>query len=181
MPGWIAPRRRNDPTPKDPIGLALAAADTNGNVLYMARPCQYSGLADGRACPQKYWTDARLAPETILAMNAVMDDFARRNNVRSFALTGYSGGGGAAVLLAARRHDVISGAHRRGVTSTMRCSVRYMASALWRSPNRPRTMHARSPKSRNFISAARKTRSCRPPSLAPLSHVKAPAHVRNKL
>jgi hypothetical protein len=31
----------NDPTPNNPTGLKLAAADANANVLYLARPCQF--------------------------------------------------------------------------------------------------------------------------------------------
>ena len=95
-----------DPTPKDPIGLRLAAADPGPNVIYIARPCQYTGLANGAACPQRYWTDARLAPETIAAMEDALDDFKRRYGLASFELAGYSGGGGAAVLIAARRTDI---------------------------------------------------------------------------
>jgi pimeloyl-ACP methyl ester carboxylesterase len=98
-----------DPTPTDPVALRLAAEDPAPNVIYLARPCQYTKMADGAACPQKYWTDARLAPEIIESMGAAMDRLKDDTHITGFNLVGFSGGGGAAVLLAARRRgDVLS-------------------------------------------------------------------------
>ncbi len=97
-----------DPTPKHPVGLELAAADKGANVIYLARPCQYSRMADGGVCPQRYWTEARLAPEVIDALNVEIDAIKARYRLGALRLTGFSGGGGAAVLLAARRRDVVA-------------------------------------------------------------------------
>ena len=40
----------DDPTPRNPLGLKLAAADPSPNVLYLARPCQYVGLQSAGIC-----------------------------------------------------------------------------------------------------------------------------------
>jgi hypothetical protein len=98
----------SDPTPHNPVGLRLAAADPGPNVIYLARPCEYSGMLDGSACDQKYWTGARLAPEVIAALDSAMDQLKGRYKISAFNLVGFSGGGGAVVLLAARRTDVAS-------------------------------------------------------------------------
>jgi len=68
---WIRRRMPSlDPTPVDPVAMRLAVRDSAANVIYMARPCQYSKMARGysRPCPMKYWTSKRFAPEVINAM-----------------------------------------------------------------------------------------------------------------
>jgi predicted esterase len=98
-----------DPTPTDPVALRLAALDPAVNVIWLARPCQYTKMAAGfDSCPQSYWTDGRLAPEVITALNTAMDTLKTRYRLDRINLIGFSGGGGAAVLLAARRNDVAS-------------------------------------------------------------------------
>lgn len=94
----------NDPTPTNPLALHLAQADRSANVIYLARPCQYTR---GSACDKAYWTGRRFAPEVINAMNAALDDILATHNIRGVRLVGFSGGGAVAALLAARRHDVI--------------------------------------------------------------------------
>ncbi len=97
-----------DPTPDDPLGLKLAARDDGANVIYLARPCQYSRMAAQTPCPLKYWTFARFSPTVIDAMNHALNVLKRRYGFAKINLIGYSGGGAVAVLLAARRTDVAS-------------------------------------------------------------------------
>ncbi|CAA7615250.1 alpha/beta hydrolase [Magnetospirillum sp. UT-4] len=91
-----------DPTPRDPVGLAMAARDPAPAVLYLARPCQFSGRADPR-CHERYWTGARLAPEVVEAAEAAVAAAMQRTGAARLRLVGYSGGGALAALLAARR------------------------------------------------------------------------------
>lgn len=94
-----------DPTPRDPVGLRLALAHPTGNAAYLARPCQYVD-AEAIACPQRYWTEARFAPEVVDATNRAIAVLKQRFGARRLVLIGYSGGGAIAALLAARRNDV---------------------------------------------------------------------------
>ena len=106
---WVGKRTPSlDPTPKDPVALKLATRDPASNVIYIARPCQYSKLIQEGGCPQKYWTSHRFAPEVINAMNTALDDIKKRNDLTGVHLIGYSGGANVAVLLAAQRRDVLS-------------------------------------------------------------------------
>lgn len=92
-----------DPTPRDPIGLRLAALDDGPNVIYLARPCQYIRTA---ACDPAYWTGKRFAEEVVAGTSTAIDRLVSPGE--KIHLVGYSGGGGIAVLLAARRGDVLS-------------------------------------------------------------------------
>jgi dienelactone hydrolase len=107
---WLSKREISlNPTPKNPVALKLAAADPSANVVYLARPCQYSGMMDSRAaCDPAYWTQKRFAPEVLTAYNAALDDIKQRSGASGFALTGFSGGGAIATILAAQRNDVLS-------------------------------------------------------------------------
>ena len=95
-----------DPTPRNPLALRLALAQTDGNAAYIARPCQYID-ARQNACPQRYWTQARFAPETIQAMDRAINKLKSRFGAENLVLVGYSGGGAVAALVAARRDDVV--------------------------------------------------------------------------
>jgi len=106
---WLSKRTPSlDPTPKNPMALKLAQLDDTENVIYLARPCQYSKAVDGLACDQKYWTSHRFAPKVIEAMSMALDDMKKRHQTTGFNLIGFSGGGNVAALLAARRNDVVS-------------------------------------------------------------------------
>ena len=98
----------DDPTPVNPVGLAMAAADPTANILYLARPCQFAQAADNPRCAVTYWTDKRFAEEVVQAMNQAVDHYARQVPGQPLHLVGYSGGGAIAALLAARRGDVAS-------------------------------------------------------------------------
>ena len=104
---WITPNRlSDDPTPKDPVGLRLAARDDSGNVAYLARPCQYQNGASTppRGCSSAYWSHARFAPEVILSEADAVRTLMRQSGASRLRLVGYSGGGTVALLLA--QHDL---------------------------------------------------------------------------
>lgn len=107
---WISKRMPSlDPTPTNPVALHLATRDNGPNVIYLARPCQYSKmLAPDTPCDTAWWTSKRLAPEVLAAMNAAIDNIKAHNNIRKFNLVGFSGGAGIAVLLAGERDDIAS-------------------------------------------------------------------------
>lgn len=108
----LAWRSRNepsdDPTPHQALGLALAVADPAPNVVYLARPCQFTPMALNPRCDVSYWTGRRYAPEVVASMNQAVSHFAARAPGQRINLVGYSGGGAVAVLIAAQRHDVAS-------------------------------------------------------------------------
>lgn len=93
----------SDPTPTNPVALRLAQKDVAPNVIYMARPCQYSR---GTACDPIYWTRKRYSPDVINALNDALDKMVRAHHLSAVHLIGFSGGGTLAALLATRRADV---------------------------------------------------------------------------
>lgn len=95
-----------DPTPSEAMGLALAAADLGPNVVYIARPCQFTARAKNPTCTSAYWTSKRFAPEVIASIDQAVDQVIAQAPGQKINLVGYSGGGAVAVLVAARRHDV---------------------------------------------------------------------------
>lgn len=94
-----------DPSPLNPIGLKLAAADSSPNVLYLARPCQY--IRNVR-CDARYWTSARFTSKIIEAFGDAVSKEKQKNHLGDINLIGFSGGGAVAALLAARRSDILS-------------------------------------------------------------------------
>jgi hypothetical protein len=95
-----------DPTPRQALGLQLAARDPAANVVYLARPCQFT--AGDPLCDVAYWTGKRYAPEVVAAMDSALGQFAARAPGQPLHLIGYSGGGALAILVAAHRGDVAS-------------------------------------------------------------------------
>ena len=101
---WLNPwQPSTDPTPTDPVGLRLAAADPANPLLYLARPCQYE---TSNGCDRHLWTNARLSPEVVDLFQQLIDEAMLRTNSVQLGLVGYSGGGALAALLAERRRDV---------------------------------------------------------------------------
>ncbi|MGZ5817508.1 MAG: alpha/beta hydrolase family protein [Burkholderiaceae bacterium] len=96
----------DDPTPHKALGLALAAADPAANVVYLARPCQFTPMTANPRCDAAYWTGKRYAEEVVAAMNQAVTHYVKQTSGQRIALVGYSGGGALAVLIAARRNDV---------------------------------------------------------------------------
>ncbi|WP_043202950.1 alpha/beta hydrolase [Paraburkholderia acidipaludis] len=106
---WISRTQPSlDPTPREATGLKLAAADPAPNVVYLARPCQYTPMAMNPRCGIPYWTGKRFAPEVVASMDDALSQFAARAPGQRIDLIGYSGGAAVAVLIAARRTDVAS-------------------------------------------------------------------------
>ena len=106
---WISRTQPSrDPTPKEAMGLSLAALDRSPNVVYLARPCQYTPRDKNPSCTVDYWTGKRFAPEVIASINQALDRIAARAPGQKLNLVGYSGGGAVAVLAAAERKDVAS-------------------------------------------------------------------------
>ena len=98
-----------DPTPKNPVSLHLASKDMAKNVIYLARPCQYSGMLErDTPCEPTYWTNQRYAPTVVESYNTALNEIRRRYNIKGFNLIGFSGGGTISALLAANRDDVLS-------------------------------------------------------------------------
>jgi hypothetical protein len=97
-----------DPTPDNPIGLRLAAIDSAPNVIWIARPCQYTTKEENHSCKSYYWTIGRLSPEIVTSVDLAITAAKLSANARKIHLIGYSGGGGLALLIAARRNDVAS-------------------------------------------------------------------------
>ena len=103
---WAAHYPPRDPTPSDPIALALAKSDPSPSLAWLARPCQYLEAPALAGCDSAYWTVRRFAPEVISAYDTAVTQLKNRSGARRVRLVGYSGGGVIAVLLAMRRDDV---------------------------------------------------------------------------
>jgi len=95
-----------NPTPRDPLVLRLAAIDADSNVLYIARPCQYTPLSKDTHCEPAYWSGSRFAPEVVASIDEAISAYKATWGEKPVTLIGYSGGGGLAVLIAAKRKDV---------------------------------------------------------------------------
>jgi predicted esterase len=106
---WVTRNRvSGDPTPRCPVALELAAQDPAPNVVYLARPCQYTPMEMNAACEEAYWTDKRFSEEVVSSMNQAIDKFVKDTQSLEVHSIGYSGGGAVAVLVAARRQDIKS-------------------------------------------------------------------------
>ena len=106
---WASRTRLSaNPTPKDAFALQLAALDNSPNVVYIARPCQYTPIVPGDNCVPKYWSGSRFSEEVVTSVNRAISHYAKQFNKPSINLVGYSGGAAVAALIAARRGDVSS-------------------------------------------------------------------------
>ncbi len=106
---WLSRYRPSpDPTPHNPMALLLAAQDTAPNVVYLARPCQFTPRELNAHCQVDYWTNKRFAPEVIASFSQALDQIKARNHIGKLDLIGYSGGGAIAALLAEQRNDIQS-------------------------------------------------------------------------
>jgi pimeloyl-ACP methyl ester carboxylesterase len=92
----------HNPTPRQPLALRLAIQDPHPNVIYLARPCQYTPHDQDPLCHAKFWSSHRYAPEVIASVNEVLDRYAGKQ----FVLIGFSGGASVATLVAGQRQDV---------------------------------------------------------------------------
>ena len=97
----------DDPTPWDPVALALASRDDVASVAWLGRPCQYA-VPMPAACRQNLWTNERYGELVIGSMNEAVDQIRAQAAASHVELVGFSGGGVVAALIAARRTDVVS-------------------------------------------------------------------------
>lgn len=86
-----------DPTPRTPMLIRLAFDDPRPNVVYIARPCQYTPMEINTTCNKGYWTDKRMSLEVVQSINEVITKISKD---KKFDIIGFSGGGGIAVLVA---------------------------------------------------------------------------------
>lgn len=106
---WLSRYRPSpDPTPHNPMALLLAAQDPAPNVVYLARPCQFTPRELNAHCQVDYWTNKRFAPEVIESFSLALDQIKARSHIGKLDLIGYSGGGAIAALLAEQRNDIQS-------------------------------------------------------------------------
>ncbi|MBX3505956.1 MAG: hypothetical protein KF895_10800 [Parvibaculum sp.] len=99
--------RSADPTPLNPVALALAARDPSPAVAWLARPCQFTGGETARNCHSDLWTGARYSERVIAASDEAIGILKQKAGAARVALVGYSGGGAVAALVATRRDDVV--------------------------------------------------------------------------
>lgn len=123
---WInATTPSPDPTPINPVALALAAVDTAANVVYLGRPGQYSpsGSVDRR-----YWLSARFSPEVVNVYVSAILELAVANEAAGIHLVGYSGGAAIAALTASRIKQISKQGGTNGVAR--RLTLRTVAGNL---------------------------------------------------
>jgi len=107
---WKTKHQLSDnPTPKQPLALQLACRDPHPQVIYIARPCQYTPLALDSSCHPKYWSSHRYSSEVLQAFHATLDQIAQKDAQKDthFLLIGFSGGASIAALIASDRKDVV--------------------------------------------------------------------------
>ena len=98
-------RLSDDPTPRHPLVLSLAAIDPSENVAYIARPGQLT--ASGRPdCDPAYWSEKRFSREVVSAIDSAIDDLKAKSQSKEINIIGYSGGAAIAVIITAERSDV---------------------------------------------------------------------------
>lgn len=106
---WVTSRRvSGDPTPREPMLLSLAAEDPAANIVYLARPCQYTQAEKNPQCEEFYWTSGRFSEEVVRSVDQAVTYFVQKTRAPGVDLIGYSGGAAVAVLIAARRKDILS-------------------------------------------------------------------------
>lgn len=99
--------KRKTTTPYNPVALHLASKDKADNVIYLARPCQYTGmLSVAEECDERYGEEASFSEDVMASYNTVLDEISKRYGIHSFNLVGFGGGAAIATLLASERDDV---------------------------------------------------------------------------
>ena len=95
----------SNPTPIVPFALNLANLDTDNNVIYLARPCQY---VFNQKCNESVWTSHQFSKSVLMSYMEVLDTIKEQNNNVKFNLIAYSGGATIALMLGANREDIQS-------------------------------------------------------------------------
>ncbi len=94
--GWPT----DDPTPHGTFLRDLAVADTNPNVVYMGRPCQYIKTPN---CSRTDWGTGRFSEKIINSMSGAVSQIAKD---RPVVLIGYSGGAMVSGLILERKPEL---------------------------------------------------------------------------
>lgn len=101
-----------DPTPNEPIALSLATIEAQqypeSNVIYLARPCQYTTREENPLCHSKYWGKARYSREVLNSYQEILNQLSTQHKPSNIHLVGYSGGAAIALWLATQRSDIHS-------------------------------------------------------------------------
>lgn len=110
---WITKKQPSDnPTPLNPVGLKLAVDASKhlqeSNVLYLARPCQFTSFVTDRACKSDFWTHARYSEVVVHSSNEVIDQIVSDHKLNGIHIIGYSGGAALGALISSRRIDMLS-------------------------------------------------------------------------
>lgn len=90
-----------NPNPKDKIALYYAEEDTSKNVIYLARPCQWSEDKICKTKPEIY-QEYRFHPEIIREIEEVVLYLKNKYKAPSLELVGYDGGATIALNLATK-------------------------------------------------------------------------------
>lgn len=98
----------SDPTPRSAVGMLLARSDAAENVIYLARPCQFSARAVSGCEQNRWWTSERYSRRVVDRYHAILTQLKTGQKDIRFELIGYSGGAAIAAILAAERTDVMS-------------------------------------------------------------------------
>ena len=103
-------RERETATSTNPLALHISTRDTSDNVIWLARPCQYTYTPklDGSACTREDFANGRFSLTNLRAMNIALDNIQKKHGFKGFNLVGVQDGAGIAVHLAASRKDVLS-------------------------------------------------------------------------
>ena len=84
----------SNPTPIDPLAFKLALIDSSKNIIYLARPCQYTWV---KSCKKDIWTVSQYSGAVLSSYKEVIDRLS--NKYDEIHLVGYSGGAGIAMYL----------------------------------------------------------------------------------
>jgi len=104
---WERSKLSDNPTPRQPLARHLALQDPHPNVIYIARPCQYTPPALNNHCTPQYWSSHRYAPQVIHATSQALDAIKAKTGATQFLLVGFSGGASVAALVASERSDIL--------------------------------------------------------------------------
>lgn len=97
----------DDPTPINPLAFKLTQSDPRANIIYIARPCQFTiSQGFGQNCHRKYWSSHRFSETVVKSMDEAISYWKGKTGAGSIELVGFSGGAAIAVLLADRRNDI---------------------------------------------------------------------------
>ena len=84
----------SDPTPNNPTAFKLALIDSNDNVIYLARPCQFEWSNN---CTKDTWTLSQYSTSVLSGYKSIIEELSAK--YEEIHLVGYSGGAGVAMYL----------------------------------------------------------------------------------